>query len=99
MSFYMLNPKEMEKIRCEENALIVDVRERKKFVQFHYKNAINIPYIEDERWLNWFCAKQVYILYCEYGNISLLAARKLSKRGVKVYTVIGGMNAVRDILR
>ena len=94
MSFYMLHPKEMEKIRCEKRAVIVDVREKTKYMSYHYKNAVNIPYSEDEKWLNRFCTDRVYILYCEYGNVSLLAARKLSQRGIMVYTVVGGIKAI-----
>ncbi len=94
MSFYMLHPKEIEQIRREKNAIVVDVRERRQYLQYHYKNAVNIPYSEDERWLNQFCGKRVYILYCDYGNVSLLAARKLSKRGITTYTVIGGTKAI-----
>lgn len=96
MSFYMLHPKEIEQIRREKKAIVVDVREKSQYVQYHYQNAVNTPYSEDERWLNQFCVKRVYILYCDYGNVSLLAARKLSKRGITAYTVIGGINAIKN---
>ena len=98
MSFFMLHPKEVEKIRCEMQAILVDVREREYYLQYHCKNAMNIPYSEEERWLNQFCERRIYILYCEHGNISLLAARRLAKRGVTAYTVIGGISAWREYM-
>ena len=95
MSFYMLHPKDLEKVRREENAIVVDVRESSAYAKYHYKNAISKPYCEKESWLNWFYAGQTYILYCDYGNVSLYVARNLSKRGIVAYTVIGGAKELR----
>lgn len=96
MKFEMLHPKEIEKIQKQKKAIIVDLREETSYLEFHYKSAINIPYSENEIWLNRFRKNQVYILYCDYGNISLLAARKLAKKGIIVYTVIGGIRKMID---
>lgn len=35
------------------------------------------------------------VLYCDYGSTSLLAARKLGREGYEVYTVVGGIEAMR----
>ena len=96
MSFFMLHPKKIEKIRCEKRATLVDVRERERYEQYHYKNTVNIPYSQEEWWVNQFCENKIYILFCEYGNVSLLAARRLSKKGITAYTVIGGINAWQE---
>lgn len=96
MKFEILHPKDVEKIQKQKKAIIVDLRKEASYLQFHYKNAVNIPYLENERWLNQFGKNQVYILYCDYGNISLLAARKLAKKGIVVYTVIGGISKMID---
>lgn len=95
MSFYMLHPKDLERIRKEKNAIVVDVREYSAYTKYHYRNAINMPYSEKESWLNGFYAGQTYILYCDYGNVSLYIARSLSKRGIVAYTVIGGAKELR----
>ena len=34
--------------------------------------------------------------YCDYGSTSLLAARKLAKAGYEVYTVVGGIHAIKE---
>jgi len=90
MSFYILHPKEIEIVRKQKNAIVVDLRERTEYQKYHYKNAVCLPYCEGENWLNYFCKGKVYILYCDYGNISLLVSRKLAQRGITSYTVIGG---------
>lgn len=95
MSFYILHPKELKLVEREKRAVVIDLRERSEYQTFHYKNAISMPYCEDEKWLNYFCRGKNYILYCDYGNISLLVARKLSERGITAYTVLGGAKALK----
>ena len=95
MPFFMLHPKDIEITCSQKQAVIVDVRNREEYQKYHYKNAYCIPYCEKEYWLNQFHAGQTYILYCDYGNISLYAARKLAKRGITAYTVIGGAKELR----
>lgn len=94
MSFYVIHPREIELARQQKKAMIVDIREKCEYQKYHYKNAINIPYREGEGWLDKFGKGCCYILYCDYGNMSLLAARKLGKRGIEVYTVVGGMQGI-----
>lgn len=95
MPFFMLHPREMEQVRNQKNAIVVDLREREDYQRFHYKNAYHMPYKENECWLDNFTRGKVYILYCDYGNVSLLVARKLSQRGITAYTVVGGVNGIR----
>lgn len=95
MPFFMLHPKDIEQIRRQKNAIIVDLREKADFMKNHYKNACCISYKENECWLDNFRKNTIYILYCDYGNVSLLVARKLSKRGITAYTVVGGMNGIQ----
>lgn len=99
MSFYILHPKDIEIMQKRTNAIIVDLREFTEYQKYHYKNAVNIPYCDNDNWLKKFCRGNVYILYCDYGNISLLAARKLAKRGITSYTVVGGAKELRHFLK
>ena len=43
-----------------------------------------------EEWKNEIPQNVSLILYCEHGNQSMLAARKLRRRRGKIYTVMGG---------
>lgn len=95
MPFYILHPKELTVIEREKKAIVVDLRERSEYQKYHYKNAVSMPYCDDENWLNYFSRCKNYILYCDYGNISLLVARKLSQRGINAYTVLGGAKELR----
>lgn len=95
MPFYILHPKELGTIQRQKNAIIVDVRNRAEYQKWHYRNAISMPYNECENWLNRFCKGQTYILYCDYGNVSLLVARKLAQKEITAYTVIGGAKELK----
>ena len=95
MPFYMLHPKELENVRKEKNAIVVDVRDGMEYHKWRYRNAVWRPYCDGASWLNWFCKGQNYILYCDYGNISLLIARMLAQRGITAYTVIGGAKELK----
>lgn len=95
MPFYILHPREMETMRKQKNAIVVDLRENVEYQKWHYRNAICAPYCECENWLKRFQSGRTYILYCDYGNISLLAARKLAQRNITAYTVIGGAKELK----
>lgn len=95
MPFYILHPKDIEVTRKQKNAMIVDVRDRTEYQKWHYRNAVCIPYRDCDIWLNQFCKGQIYILYCDYGNISLLVARKLAQRDICAYTVVGGAKELK----
>lgn len=80
------------------NVLIVDLRRYDEYRRGHIPSAVNIPY----DWLDTsscgFHKYSLIVLYCERGNISLLAARKLSTKGYSVASICGGINSYRGKL-
>ena len=96
MGFYTIHPRDINMIQYRKNAVVVDIREPKEYQDYHYRRAVNRPYKEEDQWLSTFSKRRVYILYCEYGSTSLLAARRMGKAGYEVYTVIGGAHAMRE---
>ena len=96
MAFYTIHARDMSGIMFEKRAIVIDVRDREAYRQCHYRGALNCPYEEMERWMFRFSKKRVLLLYCDYGSTSLLAARKLAKEGYEVYTVVGGIHAIKE---
>ncbi len=96
MAFYTIHPREIEAVLMEKRAVVVDVRENEEYRAYHYRNARNYPYEETESWTRRIPKNRVLILYCDYGSTSLLAARRLAREGMTVYTVIGGIHAIRQ---
>lgn len=95
MDFYTIHPREMEHIIQRKRAVVVDVREGEEYREYHFPNAVNLPYDRIDTWMKRLTKRQPLILYCDYGSTSLLAARKIGREGYEVYTVIGGMDAIK----
>lgn len=95
MDFHTIHPREMEHIMQRKRAAVIDVREREVYQQYHFPKAVSLPYDQIDIWMKRLTKSQPLILYCDYGSTSLLAARKLGKEGFEVYTVIGGMDAMK----
>ncbi len=95
MAFYTIHPRDIEGICFKKKPVIIDIREPEEYRAYHLKGARNVPYSDEPFWIQKFKTCRPLLLYCEYGSTSLLAARKLGKEGFEVYTVIGGVNAIR----
>lgn len=96
MAFYTIHPREIGTILEKKHAIIIDVRERGEYQAYHLKRALSIPYEDHDDWIRNFRGRRPLILYCEHGSTSVLAARRLSKAGLEVYTVVGGVKALRE---
>lgn len=96
MAFYTIHPREINAILEKKHAIIIDIRERADYQAYHLKRALNIPYEDNDTWVKNFRGRRALILYCEHGSTSVLAARRLSKAGLEVYTIVGGVSALRE---
>lgn len=97
MAFSIIHPREIDGILKRQRAMVIDVREPDSYRKMHYPQAKNLPYDTIEQWMWQLPKKQALILYCDYGSTSLMAARKLGREGYEVYTVIGGMDAMKKL--
>lgn len=91
--FEMIQVKEIEEIAKRERAILIDLRDEKSYRKGHIKNARNFPITYIEEWRRTIPERIGLILYCEHGNQSLLAAKRLRGRKGMVYTVTGGYQA------
>lgn len=91
--FEMIRAADIAKILRRERAVLIDLRDEESYREGHIGRAKNVPLPYIEEWSGEISDKASLILYCEHGNQSLLAARKLRKRKGAVYTVTGGYQA------
>ncbi len=94
MNFEMIPPGELDRYVSDPDALIIDLRTPEEYMEYHMKNAVNIPY-ERLQTCCMFPADMWLILYCERGGTSLSAAKELAGQGYRVKTVVGGIQAYR----
>lgn len=96
MRFFTIGVNELEKYMNKANIKIVDLRTQEEYERYHIPGAENIPYQELVEAKNKLSKNITYILYCERGGSSLMAAKELSRYGYIIYTVIGGIRAWED---
>lgn len=91
--FGMIHTDEIAEVMRRERALLVDLRDEESFRSGHIRYARNFPIAYIKEWKKEIPEGISLILYCEHGNQSLIAARKLRERKGSVYTVLGGYEA------
>lgn len=72
------------------DALVIDLRDREAYQKGHVTGAWNIPYEELEEHWKEVRGYDIVILYCDHGNHSLTAARRLAKEGIQTFSMAGG---------
>ncbi len=90
---------DFELIKCKEppanlrtrDVVFVDLRLPEQYQEYHLPGAHNYPYEHLAEWENRLPMGKKIILYCEHGNLSLMAAKRLSRRGYRVAALIGGV--------
>lgn len=94
MEFETISPREIDSYLFREGYTVIDVREPRDFRKLHLKGAVCIPYDQLEERVE-LLKRQTLILYCERGGSSMAAAKKLSEKGYRVKSMIGGIQAYK----
>jgi len=95
MTFGIVYPKDIERLRIEKRAILIDIRPRKIYHEGHWEGAINYPEEEIKEYRNVLQKRRPIILYCQHGGSSMQLARTLGRSGYEVGTVIGGYEAMK----
>ncbi len=93
MRFQAISIKDVEHYLDNKYTILIDLRTKEEYNEYHLEGAINVPFEQLEKYKSKLIKQNVYILYCQRGSSSLLAAKQLSKEGYQIYTVIGGIQA------
>lgn len=88
--FQRIHLENAEEIMRREKAWLIDIRDEQSYREGHMKKARNLPFEYIDDWSKRLPERVSVILYCEHGNQSMLAARRLRGRKGKIYTIIGG---------
>ncbi len=77
----------------KQDAVVLDIRDKKDFEAGHLANAINIPYASlSERMSELESSKQhPIVLVCKSGQSVGMAGKTLKQKGFEVYRLSGGM--------
>ena len=94
MEYYDVNIEELKEKQVKD-AIIVDVRSSQEYLEWHLEGAINIPYYEINKNVYNILKdnNQEIVLYCQSGERSMQAYRKLIKLKYKnVYNLYKGID-------
>ncbi len=95
MGLCLISAKEIGKYRRRWNALVIDLREHTDYRQWHIPGAQNVPVEELETFMREIPHSRMVIFYCEYGNTSIQEGCRYVKRGYRICSVAGGIDAYR----
>lgn len=98
MSLDTISPTQLDNFIAHPEYQIVDLRAPELFKRGHILGAVNIPYSIYMDEFEILPKNRIYILYCERGGSSLLAARWLDRNGFDVLSLSGGICAYRGRL-
>ena len=96
MNFTIVYPKDIENLRRQRRAILVDIRSRDAYRQEHWEGAINYPEEEQKDYTRLLQRNRFIIFYCEHGGASMQLARSLGKQGYETGTVVGGYEGMRN---
>ena len=93
----IIRAKDIERYCGMNESILIDLRSSELFEESHIPTAVNIPYEDIDDFIAFISQYKQVILYCEKGNLSLLAARELDRvcQG-RMYSITGGYNAYRQ---
>ena len=95
MTFAVVYPKDIERLRIEKRSILVDIRSRNDYRDGHWEGAINYPEEDIEDYTKVLLKKRPIIVYCQHGGSSMQLARTLGRAGYEVGTVIGGYESMK----
>ncbi|MCI8873950.1 MAG: rhodanese-like domain-containing protein [Lachnospiraceae bacterium] len=97
MEFQTIGIREFNEYRKRPDAWVIDLHSKEEFEDIHVEGARNIPYEELEMFRKYLPKDKLYLLYCDRGASSLMAAKELSREGYRTATLVGGMNTIAAV--
>ena len=94
MEFQTINIRQFNEYRKRPDTWVIDLRSKEEFEEVHVEGARNFPYEELEMYRKYLPKDKLYVLYCDRGSSSLMAAREMSRDGYRTATLVGGIQAV-----
>lgn len=95
MTFSIVYAKDIERLRGEKRAILVDIRPKKDYRESHWEGAISYPEEDVEDYSRVLVKRRPIILYCQHGGSSMQLARTLGRSGYEVGSVVGGYEAMK----
>jgi len=93
MNITFIGISELDKYFNNPNIEFIDLRSSKDYRKQHIKGAISVPFDFFKTEFKNFSKRKSYVLYCERGATSIIAASMMLKAGYRCYSLAGGIEA------
>ncbi|MGN0203209.1 MAG: rhodanese-like domain-containing protein [Coprococcus sp.] len=98
MSFQLIAGKNLDSYINKSPYIILDLRNHEEYAAGHIRGAQNLPYAYYDKFIEKLPREKTYILYCNYGSISMLAGKRMDEAGYDVLSISGGISSYRGSL-
>ena len=98
MAFQLISAREAQKLMKFSDYVVIDMRNHRDYRKGHMQGALNLPYEFLDHYIEKLPKSRRYILYCSHGGASMLAGRRMSKQGLDVLSISGGILSYRGRL-
>lgn len=95
MDFELIKCKDAPSYLNRRDTVFADLREPEQYMEYHLPGAFSCPYERMAEWEGRLPRTKKVILYCEHGNLSLMAAKRLARHGYHVAAMIGGVECFK----
>lgn len=93
MNISFIGISELDKYFNNPNVEFIDLRSLEDYRKRHIKGAVSMPYEVFKSEYRELSKKKKYVLYCERGATSIIAASLMIKSGYTCYSLSGGIEA------
>jgi len=97
LSLDALGLPELETAEIPPGAVVIDLRTKSAFAEWHWPDAVRLDFPEALRVFPSLDPKREYVLYCEFGLLSAHLAELMQQQGLRARHVRGGLRAVRSL--
>ncbi|EOT39854.1 rhodanese-like domain-containing protein [Enterococcus columbae] len=92
-----MNVQDFQAIVGQKEVVILDIRDKGAFEEFHLPNAISMPTTSLPNRLHELDKETTYYVLSHSGRRSDIIAQFLNNEGFNAYHIIGGMKAFRQL--
>lgn len=95
MYYKVISWDEAKELINSEASILIDVRDKEEYDKGHVKGAVYVNLDKVVQFVSTFNKDYIFILYCEKGGRSMLAARSIEKEfgdKYKIYVIRGGIS-------
>lgn len=96
MELCMVSAEEIPWYVRQQDAVLVDLRSREDYQEFHIVGSINIPLEQLPHYMHRSDKSRLHIFCCQYGSMSIYEGRKYLRQGYRICSLAGGVDGYRE---